>query len=154
MAFQNDIHMPTPRSPARLVRHFFSRLVISRMISSSLTGHVFQELFGGEHGIGGYELPASVGTCGGQPGSRAITCHSLATDMPCMNRVSPGVRRDATRARGGSQPEQRHDLAAEVPWIDRRRIIRYGGFSIEHVRMYPISFTEGAPIHVFDHPLP
>ena len=42
--------------------------------------------------------------------------------QPCENLKSPlGARPDATQDGGGSQPEERHGLAAAVPRIARRR---------------------------------
>jgi hypothetical protein len=46
---------------------------------------------------------------------------SLAVVHSFEIRVSLGVRLGATKDKGGSQPEERHGLAAEVHMIDRRR---------------------------------
>jgi hypothetical protein len=63
-----------------------------------------------------------------------------------------GVGHDAKQARGGSQVEERHGLPAEVMKIARRRKARYGGF--RSTFSYPISFEDGASIHMFEQPLP
>jgi hypothetical protein len=48
---------------------------------------------------------------------------SLAAAEPYeLFRVSLGAKLDATQDGGGSQPRERHGLAAEVHIIDRRRI--------------------------------
>jgi hypothetical protein len=64
---------------------------------------------------------AGVGAGGGQPGSSAMARRSLALVETCEIRVFLGVRLGATQDGGGSQPEERHSLAAEVHRIDRRR---------------------------------
>jgi hypothetical protein len=54
-------------------------------------------------------------------GSNARARRSLAVDIP-MSFMSPlGARIEATLDGGGSQPEERHGLAAEVVRITRRR---------------------------------
>jgi hypothetical protein len=80
-------------------------------------------------------------------GARKLSTISVGLESPMR------ARRDATQAREGSQPQKRHGLAAEVPCIDRRRensVRRVFGL----ICPYLTSFEEGAPIHVFDQPLP
>jgi hypothetical protein len=64
---------------------------------------------------------AGVGDGGGQPGSNVRARRSLEVVQPRETRVSVGVRLGAVHDGGGSQPEERHDMAAEVHMIDRRR---------------------------------
>jgi hypothetical protein len=45
---------------------------------------------------------------------------SMDDDQPCEFRAPYGVKHDARQAGGGSQPEERHALAAEVLNIGRR----------------------------------
>jgi hypothetical protein len=49
-----------------------------------------QGSFCGDEGRDGYELAAGVGGGGGQPGSSAMACRSLTTDMLSGTRVSLG----------------------------------------------------------------
>jgi hypothetical protein len=55
--------------------------------------------------------------------SEAALGTALASScQPCVSLRSPlGARPDATQDGGGSQPEERHGLAAAVPRIARRR---------------------------------
>jgi hypothetical protein len=85
---QNCTH--ASRSPARLVRYFFSMLDTPKVLLRPRAGHIFDEDFGGEEGTGGSELATGVGNGGGQPGSGAIVGRSLAIDQPCESRVSLG----------------------------------------------------------------
>jgi hypothetical protein len=64
-----------------------------------------------------------------------------------------GARRDATHVGGGSQPEERHGLAAEVHKIIPRRKPQYGGVSKKYFRTHHI-LRSGDSIRVFDQPLP
>jgi hypothetical protein len=119
------------RSPARLVRHFFSMLDTPKVLLRPRAGHIFDEVLGGEEGTGGSELATGVGTGGGQPGSSAMVGRSLAIDQPCESRVSlggeerrsEGQRRvgagGATRS-GGGGPQDRPPL--EKPGTEGFRI--------------------------------
>jgi hypothetical protein len=61
-----------------------------------------------------------------------------------------GARREATQAGGGSQPEERHSLAAEVHMIVRRqKTTRFGGFSNKYYRTQHI-LRSGDSIRVLD----
>jgi hypothetical protein len=126
-AFKYIICTPTSRSPARLIRYFFSMLDAPHTLSCPRVGHVPDEFFGGEEGTGGSETAAGVGASGGQPGSNAMEGYSVTIDHPCESRVSMGVRRVPTHARGGSQPDEQHGLAAGVLIIDHRWKNRYRG---------------------------
>jgi hypothetical protein len=90
-----------------------------RTRSTLRTGPISHDLFGGEEGMGGYELTAGVGVGDGYMGSS-----TMASSPPTLSMgLEPplGARRDAAHAGGGSRPEKRHGLAVEVPWIDRRQ---------------------------------
>jgi hypothetical protein len=79
-------------------------------------------LFYVDEGTDKFELVAGVGTSGGQPGSDAMAWRSLTTDKSRGTFEYPlWARRDATHDGGGSQPEERHGLAAEVHGIIRRQ---------------------------------
>jgi hypothetical protein len=80
---------------------------------------------------------AGVGASGGQPGRSAKAWRSLAVVQPCDIQVSLGVRLKSTQDGGGSRPEERHGLAAEIHKIDRRRKIPV--FSDKQLP-YPTSF--------------
>jgi hypothetical protein len=108
--------------------------------------------FGGEEGTGRFELAAGVWAGGRQPGSNAW--RSLAVDQPCESRESPMMaRREATHVGGGSQPDERHGLAAEVLRIDRRWKTRYEGFLNKYFQTRYILWS-GDSIRVFNQPLP
>jgi hypothetical protein len=79
--------------------------------------------FGGEEDTCGSMLAAGVGAGGGKLGSNARAGRPTAVDQPCESRVSldEGDEARATRAGGGSQPEERNDMAAKVHMIGRRR---------------------------------
>jgi hypothetical protein len=64
-----------------------------------------------------------------------------------------GARHEATQDGRGLQPEERHDLAAEVHRIDHRHKTRYGGFSNEYIRTQYLLWN-GDSISGFDQPLP
>jgi hypothetical protein len=60
-----------------------------------------------------------------------------------------GARREATQAGGGSQPAERHGLAAEVnKAVHSRKKRRYGGFSNKYFRTHYL-LRSGDSIHVF-----
>jgi hypothetical protein len=82
-------------------------------------GPIFDAYFGSEEGICGSELAAGVGAGDKQPGSNAKARRSLAVDHHVSLESLLGARREATQAGGGSQPGDRHGLAAEVQMIDR-----------------------------------
>jgi hypothetical protein len=66
---------------------------------------------------------------------------SLSADSFVIFKSPPGAKLKATQDGGGSQPEEQHDLAAEVLGIIRRRITPVrGGFS--KVFPCPPSFEE------------
>jgi hypothetical protein len=74
--------------------------------------------------------------------------------QPCESLRSPlAARPDATQDGGGSQPEERHGLAAAVLRITRRRRnpVR-GGFG--DIYPYPPFLRNGDSILVFFQPLP
>jgi hypothetical protein len=60
-------------------------------------------------------------------GSGARVRRSLAVASPVSFMFPLGARLEATHDGEGLQPEKRHDLAAEVMRIIRRRKTRYGG---------------------------
>jgi hypothetical protein len=68
-----------------------------------------------------------VGAGGGQPGSSSRVWRSLSADNPLIFKSPMGAGLKATQDGGGSQPEEQHDLAAEVLRIIRAEKPRYGG---------------------------
>jgi hypothetical protein len=97
--------------------------------------------FFGDEGVGGFGLAAGVEASGRQPEISPMTWHSLAVDQPCEFRVSLGGEARATHAGGGSQPEKRAGLAAEVHMIDHRRRNPVRGV-FEYTFSYPACFAE------------
>jgi hypothetical protein len=83
-----------------------------------------------------------------------MTRRSLTVIQPCEIRVSLGVRLGATHDGGGSQPEERHGLAAEVHKIDRppTRKPSTEGFRINSFRTHNL-LSSGDSISEFDLPL-
>jgi hypothetical protein len=81
-----------------------------------------------------------VGAGGGQLGSSARARRSLAVDS-LVSFMSPlGARLEATQDGGGSQPEERHGVAAEgLRIIRRRKKPGTGGFW--KIFPYPTSFV-------------
>jgi hypothetical protein len=101
---------------------YFLRLATPCMLSCLRAGALSEEgTFCGDHGTNGYELVAGVGAGGGPPESCAWTWRLLTADQPCGTRVAHRARREATHAGGGSQPEERHGMAAEVHMIIRHQ---------------------------------
>jgi hypothetical protein len=80
-------------------------------------------------------------------GARWTTTNHVDTEPPIEG------RHDAKQAGGGSQPRERHGLAAEVFMINRHRKdpVRRG-FRL-HISA-PDFFVDGASIHALDQPLP
>jgi hypothetical protein len=66
-------------------------------------------------------LDEGVGTGGGQLGSNARARRSLLVASSASFKHVLGARLEATQDGGGSQPEERQGLAAEVLRIIRRR---------------------------------
>jgi hypothetical protein len=62
-----------------------------------------------------------VGVGGGHLRSSAMARRSLAVASPASSKSPLGARLEATHDGGGSEPEERHGLAAEVLRIIRRR---------------------------------
>jgi hypothetical protein len=92
-----------------------------------------------------------VGVGGGHLGNSARARRSLKVDSP-MSFMSPlGARLEDTQDGGGSQPEERHGLAAEVMRIIRRRKIRYMDFLEKYSRTQHLMWL-GDSIHVSDPP--
>jgi hypothetical protein len=90
---------------------------------------------------------------GGQLGSSARARRSLAVDSHVSFMSPLGARLEATQDGGGSQPEERHGLAAEVLRITRRRKNPVRGF-LENVPVHNIFLWRGDSILVSDLPLP
>jgi hypothetical protein len=88
--FEIIICTPTSKSPARLVRYFFSKLDTSCLLSSLRAGHVSEGSFCGDEGTDGSELAEGVGGGSGQGGSSAWVGRSQTTDEPYGTRVSHG----------------------------------------------------------------
>jgi hypothetical protein len=88
--FSNTMCTLASRIPARLVRHFFSRLDTPRILSCLRVGHVYEGSCCGDEGTDGSELALGIGAGGGQPGSSARARRSLAVNQPCGTRVSHG----------------------------------------------------------------
>jgi hypothetical protein len=63
-----------------------------------------------------------------------------------------GARQEATHGGGGSKPEERRGLAAEVQMIDRRQKTRYGGFLYTYFRIRHL-LGSGDSISGFNQPL-
>jgi hypothetical protein len=141
------------RSPARGVRYVFSRLNIQRYSPDKGEGTVFANIFLRKGVRTDQRWAAGIGASGGQPGSTANARRSLAVVQTYEIRVSMGVRLGATQDGRGSQPEERHGLAADVHMIDRRRKTRYGGFRINNFRTHNL-LRSGDSISEFDRPLP
>jgi hypothetical protein len=87
-------------------------------------------------------------------GSREAALGQGALNKACDIRVSLGVRLGATHGGGGSQPEERHGMAADVLKIDRRRK-KHGteGFRIINFRTLHL-LRSGNSIIEFNQPLP
>jgi hypothetical protein len=97
---------------------------------------------------------AGVGVGAGQRGSTAMARRSLAIVQLFDIRVSLGVGLGAKQDGGGSQPEERHGVAAGVHKVDRRRK-KHGteGFEIDNFCTQHF-FRSGDSISEFDQPLP
>jgi hypothetical protein len=142
------------QSPAQLVRYFFSWLDTPRILSCPRAGLVSDEFFGGEEGTGGSELAAGRWswrwTGAKQRQGRAF----VGNRQSHVSLESPhGARREATHTLGGSQPEERHGLAAEVFMIDRRRKKPVRRSFDKYFRTQHL-LRSGDSIRVFTQPLP
>jgi hypothetical protein len=93
-----------------------------------------------------------VGAGGGRLESIARTRRSLAVASPASLKSPLEARLKATQDGGGSQPEERQCLAAEILRIIRRRKTRYGGFLGKYSRTHHL-FRNGDSIHLFYQPL-
>jgi hypothetical protein len=82
-----------------------------------------------------------VGAGGGQLGSSARARRSLEVASPVSFKSPLGARPEATQDGGGSQPEERHGLAAAVLRITRRRRNSVRG-AFGDIYPYPPSFEE------------
>jgi hypothetical protein len=83
---------------------------------------VSAKYFFGERGYGQISGgPRVLELAAGSRGSNAMARRSLAIVHAFEIRVCMGVRVGATHDGGGSQPEERHGLSAEVHMIDCRR---------------------------------
>jgi hypothetical protein len=144
-------HTPTKGSPARLVRYVFSATKYSKILSRE---RCLRNVFWRRRVRTDQRWYEGVGANGGQLGSSARARRSLAVDSRVSFMSPMGARIEATQDGGGSQPEERHGLAAEVVRIERRRKTRYGGFW--KIFPYPIKhlWWRGDSINVSDLPLP
>jgi hypothetical protein len=95
-----------------------------------------------------------VGARCGQLGSDARARRSLAVASPVSFMSPMGARLEATQDGGGSQPEERHDLAAEALRINRRRKNPVRGVFGKYSRTQRHLLWRGDSIHVSDQPLP
>jgi hypothetical protein len=77
-----------------------------------------------------------VGVATEKPGSNAMAIRSLAVASYGSCKSPMGARLEATHDGGGSQPVERHGLAAEVLKIIRRRETMYGGFLENYSRTH------------------
>jgi hypothetical protein len=74
---------------------------------------------------------------------------SMATDEPCETLVSLWAKGEATHAGGGSQPDKRHGMAAEIQRSSAVGKTPHGGFSNKYFRTQHL-LRGGDLIRVFD----
>jgi hypothetical protein len=94
-----------------------------------------------------------IGASGGHMGSNARARRSLAIDNHVSFMSTLGARLEATQDGGGSQPEERHGLAAEVLRIIRRQKNPVRGAFGKYSRAQHLLWR-GDSIPVSDLPLP
>jgi hypothetical protein len=134
---------------------FFQRLN-SHIYSPVLTGTVSTESFlakkgtdGSAVGRGCWSWRRTAGALGhGARSTRARRSLALASHVSFMS--PKGARLEAIRDGGGSHPEERHDLAAEVLRIIRRRKTRYVRGVLEKYSRTQHLLWRGDSIHVSD----
>jgi hypothetical protein len=98
---------------------FFQRLS-THIYSPVMAGTMSAEFFG-EEGYGRINGGTRVLELAADSWEAALARGSLAIDSHVSFMSPLGVRLEATQDGGGSQPEERHGLAAEVMRIIRRR---------------------------------
>jgi hypothetical protein len=149
-AFKHVICAPTPRSPARLVRYYFSRLDTPRILSCLRTGPVSQDFLAARRVRADLSwrraLEAAAGTS-------TMARRSLATVQPCGTRIFRGCeeRRYACRRKVSAGGATRYGDGGP---LDRPPSVKPGTEGFRLIIPYPTFFAEGAPIHVLDLPLP
>jgi hypothetical protein len=99
----------------------FPRLNTRRYSSDEGAGAAFASFFRRRRVRTDQWWDEGVGACGGHVRSGARARSSLAVANLASFKSPPGARLEATHDGGGSQPEERHGLAAEVLRIIRRQ---------------------------------
>jgi hypothetical protein len=149
-AFRNTICAPTPRSPARLVRYYFSRIDTPRILSCLRSGPVSQDFLAARRVRADLNwrraLEAAAGTS-------TMATRSLATVHSFGTRISPGCegRRYACQRKVAAGGATRY--GDEGP-LDRPPSVNTDTEGFRLGIPYSTFFAEGAPIHVFYLPLP
>jgi hypothetical protein len=140
-------------SPAQPFQYVFSSLNTRRYSPNKGAGAASTKCFWRRRVRSAQRWDEGVGAGGGQLGSSAKARRSLAVNSLVSFASPQGARLEATQDGGGSQPEERHGMGAEVIMIIRRRKPRYGGFLEKCSRTHHL-LRSGDSIHVFYQPLP